>query len=215
MNGIHDMGGMDGFGAVVVEENEPVFHERWEARVFGMRLLALVSRPANIDAGRHAIERIDPVDYLGLGYYGRWLRALEMQLVELGFLAQDELDARLAGRRVESGPPPPTPSEPGNPSAQREIESAPAFATGQRVRTRNLQPRGHTRLPAYARARRGVVAIVQPAFVLPDTHAHGVGEQPEYVYSVRFEGRELWGERAEPATCVHLDLFESYLEAEG
>ncbi|MEE9606603.1 MAG: nitrile hydratase subunit beta [Myxococcota bacterium] len=213
MNGIHDMGGMDGFGVVEVEENEPVFHERWEARVFGINLLALASGPANIDASRHAIERIEPDQYLTLGYYGRWLRALETRLVELGFLAEGELDARLEGRAVES-PPPPPPGEPPSPNARREIASEPAFSVGQRVRTCNLQPRGHTRLPGYARARRGVVAIVHPAFVFPDTHAHGLGEQPEYVYSVRFEGRELWGERAEPSTCVHLDLFESYLEAE-
>ena len=214
MNGIHDMGGMDGFGKVEVEENEPVFHERWEARVFGMSLLA-AGGFANIDASRHAIERIDPVAYLTLGYYGRWLRSVETRLIEAGVLADGELDARIEGRPFEPAPPAPSSRESPNLTALRQIERKPAFAVGQRVRARNLQPPGHTRLVGYARARRGVIAIVHPAWVFPDTHAHGLGEQPQYVYSVRFEGRELWGDRSEPRTCVHLDLFESYLEAEA
>jgi len=207
VNGIHDMGGMDGFGAVEVEPGEPVFHQRWEARVFGMNLLFT----GNIDAGRHTIERIAPADYLSLPYYGRWLRSLETRLALRGALAEGELDARIAGRPFPSSPRPAT-LPPGNPDARREVERAPAFGVGDRVRARNWQPRGHTRLPAYARGRRGVVAIVHPAFVLPDTNAHGHGENPEHVYSVRFEGFELWGETAEPGTCVQLDCFESYLE---
>jgi nitrile hydratase len=210
VNGIHDMGGMDGFGAVEVEPDEPVFHQRWEARVFGMNLLFT----GNIDAGRHTIERIAPADYLSLPYYGRWLRSLETRLALRGALAEGELDARIAGRPFPSSPPPAM-LPPGNPDARREVERAPAFGVGDPVRARNWQPRGHTRLPAYARGRRGVVAIVHPAFVLPDTNAHGHGENPEHVYSVRFEGAELWGDSAEPGTCVHLDCFESYLEADG
>jgi len=210
VNGIHDMGGMDGFGPVEVEANEPVFHQRWEARVFGINLLFT----GNVDAGRHAIERIPPAEYLGLPYYGRWLRALEARLAELGVLGQGELDARIAGRPYPpSTPPGPLPAA--SPDARREVERAPAFRVGQRVRARNWQPRGHTRLPAYARGRCGVVAIVHPAFVLPDTNAHGRGEHPEHVYAVRFEGAELWGSTAEPDSCVYLDCFESYLEAQA
>lgn len=207
MNGIHDLGGMDGFGAVEVEPDEPVFHERWEARVFGLSLLFT----GNLDAGRHAIERIAPAEYLALPYYGRWLRSLEVRLAQRGALAEGEIEARIAGQPHPSRPPP-APPPPGRLDARREIERAPAFCVGQRVRARNWQPRGHTRLPAYARARRGVIAIVHPAFVLPDTNAHDRGEHPEHVYSVRFEGAELWGESAEAGTCVHLDCFESYLE---
>jgi nitrile hydratase len=217
MNGIHDMGGMDGFGSVEIEENEPVFHERWEARVFGLQMAAMATGLFNIDAGRHTIERIPPADYLTLGYYGRWLRAFETGLVEAGVLAEGELDASLQGRRLEPEPAP-APGPRGSPSlgARREIDGEPAFAVGQPVIARNLQSHGHTRLPGYARARRGVVAIVHPAtWVLPDTNAHGLGECPEPVYSVRFEGRELWGEAAEAGTSVHVDLFESYLEAES
>ena len=214
MNGIHDMGGTDGFGPVEVEENEPVFHARWEARVFGMNLLS----GSNIDASRHAVERIDPTEYISLGYYGRWLRGLEFRLVEEGVLAEGELDARVE-KRAFTAParelPPRVPPSLEDLGARREIDAAPMFARGQRVRTRNLQPPGHTRLPGYARGHPGVVAVVHPSFVLPDTNAHGLGENPEYVYSVRFAGSELWGDRAEPGTFVHLDCFESYLEAEG
>jgi nitrile hydratase len=216
VNGIHDMGGMDGFGAVEVEENEPVFHERWEARVFGMQLAALAVGGPNIDAGRHALERIPPAEYLALGYYGRWLRSLETRLVEAGALAPGELEARLAGQPFDAPPAPSRSAPPPMPGARRQRGAPPGFAVGQRVVTRNLQPRGHTRLPGYARARRGVVAIVHPdAWVLPDTNAHGLGECPEPVYSVRFETRELWGDAAEAGSCVHIDLFESYLEAEA
>ena len=210
MNGIHDMGGMDGFGRVEVEADEPVFHERWEARVFGINLLLT----SNIDAGRHAIERLGPLTYLGSSYYERWLRALENTLLERRLLADGELEARVEGR-----PFPVAPAPADLPSAildsRREVDRPPAFVAGQRVRTRNHQPHGHTRLPAYARGRRGVVAIVHPAFVLPDAHAHELGESPEYVYAVRFDGRELWGEAAERGAFVHLDCFESYLEADG
>jgi nitrile hydratase len=214
MNGIHDMGGMDGFGSVEVEENEPVFHERWEARVFGLQVAAMAAGLFNIDAGRHAIERLPPVDYLTLGYYGRWLRSFETGLVEGGVLAEGELDARLRGRPFAPAPPP-GPRARASLGARREIDAEPAFAVGQRVITHNLQSTGHTRLPGYARARRGVIAIVHPAaWVLPDTNAHDLGECPEPVYSVRFEGRELWGAGAEAGISVHVDLFESYLEAE-
>ena len=214
MNGIHDMGGMDGFGKVEVEQNEPVFHERWEARVFGLQLAMLVAGVANIDAVRHAIERIPPDQYLRVGYYGRWLRSFETLFLERGTLAEGEIDARLEGRPFSPAPPPEPRARP-TLGARRETDAGPAFAVGQRVVTRNLQPLGHTRLPGYARAHRGVIAIVHSgAWVLPDTNAHDLGECPEPVYSVRFEGRELWGEGAEPGTCVQIDLFESYLEME-
>jgi nitrile hydratase len=203
------MGGMDGFGRVEVEAEEPVFNERWEGRVFGLNLAC----PANIDASRHAIECIPPREYLSLSYYGRWLRALEMQLRERGIVAEGELEARLDGRPFPATPPPPPGPTPSM-DARREVDVAAAYRVGQRVRTRNLQPTGHTRLPAYARCRRGLVAIVHPPFVLPDTNAHGQGEHPQHVYTVRFEGSELWGDEAEPGTWVHLDCFESYLEAD-
>jgi nitrile hydratase len=217
VNGIHDMGGMHGFGRVEVEADEPVFHARWEARVFGLSLLASLRLGGNIDARRHGLERLDPVTYLANGYYGRWLARLERELALRGVLREGELEARAAGGRAPAAPLPELPAPGPRPAHPflREAGRAPAFRAGDRVRTRNHQPAGHTRLPAYARARRGVVVRVYPSSVFPDTNAHGLGEHPQRVYAVRFEGRELWGESAEPATCVHVDLFESYLEPDA
>jgi nitrile hydratase len=217
VNGIHDMGGLHGFGPVEVEVDEPVFHARWEARVFGLSLLAMLRLGGSIDARRHGLERLDPVAYLANGYYGRWFARLERELLSCGVLAPGELDARAAGSRAPAAPPPalPAPAPPAAHPFLREVGRAPAFRAGDRVRTRNHQPAGHTRLPAYARSRRGVVARAWPACVFPDTNAHGLGEDPQFVYAVRFEGRELWGESAEPGTCVHVDLFESYLEPDA
>jgi nitrile hydratase beta subunit len=212
MNGIHDMGGLHGFGRVEVEPDEPVFHERWEARVFGM--VQSLGR-GNIDAGRHSIERLDPVAYLENGYYGRWFAALERALLASGVLTPAEIE-----RRLGAGPPPPR--KPGGPPAPwqpqavsylRVVDSEPAFAPGDAVRTRNHQPSGHTRLPAYARCRQGIVLRVHPAMVFPDDHAHDRGENPQFLYTVRFESRELWGDGAEVNSVVHLDLFESYLQS--
>lgn len=194
VNGIHDLGGMHGFGAVVVERDEPVFHANWEKRVFGAALLAMGAGLANLDRFRHAIERLDPVEYLRAGYYGRWLGALERVVREY----------RENGERLES-------AEPGS---LRPIDTVPSFAVGARVRARNLQPAGHTRLPGYARGKRGTIARVYPVFILPDTNAHLQGENPQRVYAVRFEATELFGSAAEPNACVHVDLFESYLEPE-
>ncbi len=188
------MGGMHGFGRIVVEANEPVFHAAWEGRVRALVSLALVRRIANIDAFRHAIERLDPVEYLSAGYYGRWLGALEL-LVH---------DWRARGETLLAG----------DRGTLRMVAATPRFASGERVRTRNLQPTGHTRLPAYARGRRGTIARLHAGFVLPDTNADGRGENPQWVYAVRFDAVELFGTGAEPNASVHVDLFESYLEPE-
>ena len=214
MNGIHDMGGMHGFGRVVVEQNEPVFHERWEGRVYGISR-ALRGRGGNIDAGRHSIERLDPVTYLKDGYYGRWLAAMERALQAAGIVTEADVEARMRarrGRRRRKAALPRAAWRPVATTYTRPIDAPPAFAPGQRVRTRNLQPAGHTRLPAYARNHAGVVILQHPAMVFPDDNAHNRGENPQYLYTVRFDGRELWGAAAEPGTCVHVDLFESYLE---
>jgi nitrile hydratase beta subunit len=214
MNAIHDMGGMHGFGAVVVEPNEPVFHSRWESRVFGM---AQSLPGGNIDAFRHALERLDPITYLKDGYYGRWLAAMERTLVAVGIVAPGEIESRMRPRRRRRAARPPT-ARPAWRTRRRNyarpIEAQPAFAPGQRVRTRNHQPDGHTRLPGYARARRGVVVLQHAAMVFPDDNAHHRGENPQYLYTVRFDAAELWGDAAESSVCVHVDLFESYLEAE-
>lgn len=192
MDGIHDLGGRHGFGGSLAEREEQAFHADWERRVFGINLLLMAQGCFPIDAMRHALERIEPVTYLTAGYYGRWLIGVEQLIAE-------------AGGRPRAGSVP-------DPTARRATQASPRFALGSAVRARNLHPPGHIRLPGYARGRRGTVVLQQGAWVLPDTNAHGRGECPEHVYAVRFEGRELWGEDAEPGSCVHLDLFESYLE---
>jgi hypothetical protein len=192
MDGIHDLGGRHGFGGSLAERDEGGFHEDWEPRVFAMASLALGLGCFSVDTFRHAIERLDPVVYLADGYYGRWLGAVELLVAE----ADNE----------------PAPGRLGAGSARREITRTARFQVGDAVQTCNLHRSGHTRLPGYARARRGTVALAHGGWVFPDTNAHGEGECPEHVYTVRFEGSELWGASAEPGTSVCVDLFESYLE---
>jgi nitrile hydratase len=211
VNGIHDLGGMHGFGAIEVEPDEPVFHGRWEGRVLGMVYQVVGMGWANIDAFRHGIERTPPVDYLRLGYYGRWLASLERVLVERGVLAAGEVEARRDGRTLPAPPPPAPPATMAAPF-ERAIERAPRFAVADAVRVRVASPCGHTRVPRYAAGRRGVVARAHGGYVFPDTNAVGRGEDPQYLYTVRFDARELWGADAEPGVVHHLDLFEPYLE---
>ncbi|MDG2306558.1 MAG: nitrile hydratase subunit beta [Candidatus Binatia bacterium] len=211
MDGIHDMGGMHGFGAVPAETGDAVFREEWEARVHGMVYVLLGVGIGNVDAFRHAIERIAPKDYLRVGYYGRWIRAAESLLVARGLLRAGELQEALDGTRAPSATVRATAGPPAD-GFFREVEAAPRFAVGAAVRVRNLHPQGHTRLPGYVRGKCGVVGRVHPACILPDTNAHGQGECPEYLFSVRFEGRELWGDTAEPGAPVSVDLFDRYLE---
>ncbi len=212
MDGIHDMGGTHGFGRVSPDSDGPVFHSVWEARVHGMGYALLAAGGANIDAYRHAIERIAPRDYLSVGYYGRWAIAMETLLVERGYLRPGELAARAAGAPVSSGPVDVAPEPPAN-GFFRDVAADPRFAVGADVRVRNLHPAGHTRLPGYVRGKRGVVTRVHRACILPDTNAHGLGECPEYLFSVRFDSVELWGDQAELAAPVSVDLFDRYLAA--
>lgn len=212
MNGIHDMGGMHGFGRVEVEPDEPVFHARWESRVVGMTYQLVGFGWASVDAFRHAIERVEPVTYLTAGYYGRWLDAVERLLVERGVLGSGDVEARSAHRPVPSPATPPAAPARGPGGFQRAVDRAPRFGPGDPVRARVASPSGHTRLPRYVAGRRGVVHAVRPAFVFPDTNAHGRGEDPQHLYNVRFAGTELWGPTAEPGTTLHIDLFEPYLE---
>jgi nitrile hydratase len=191
MDGIHDLGGRQGFGSLTPRDEE-TFHAPSEPRVHAIAGLLLAQGCFAVDAFRHAIERLDPVTYLTVGYYGRWLSAVE-NLV-------DEDGGRPRRGRVARS------------EAMRDIDRRPRFDVGDTVRTRALYRDGHCRLPGYARAKRGTVAILQGGWVLPDTNAHGRGENPQHVYAVRFEAQELWGETAEGNCAVHIDLFESYLE---
>jgi len=208
MNGVHDLGGMDGFGPVDVEGNEPVFHDPWERVVFGLVSAMSVQRLSNTHSFRHAIERMDPTHYLGSPYYEHWLTALATLLVEKGVLARADLEARAGGHVPLSQPLRSGPVVLPAPSA-----AAPRFAVGSTVVVRNVHPLGHTRCPRYVRGKRGVVARVDDRFPLPDVAAHASERCAQYAYNVRFDGHELWGDATDTAAAVYVDLWESYLEA--
>ncbi|HEY1968791.1 MAG TPA: nitrile hydratase subunit beta [Pseudonocardia sp.] len=219
MDGIADMGGTDGWGTVhPPEADEPVFAEKWQGRAFALTLLSMGRISGqNLDAFRHALERLDRTSYLDDGYYGRWLNASELMLTDSAILAPGAVDARarnLRGEQVEE-PSVPEPNKPDYaPTAAgslRTVDEAPSFTVGDRVRAKDISPAGHTRLPGYVRGHTGVVEMIQPAALLPDTHAHFQGENPQHVYTVSFDAQELWGSAAEPFTLT-IELFESYLE---
>ena len=221
MDSIADLGGMRGWGRVPPPDpDEPPFRHRWQGRAFALALLAqgrISGR--NVDAFRHALERLHPTDYLADGYYGRWLHAAELMLVDSGILAPGAVTARAraaAGEDVEE-PPAPTPARPDYtptaPGSLRTVDHAPAFAVGDAVRTLDLHPVGPSRLPGYLRRRRGEVVAVRPPHVLPDTHGVFAGEHPQHVHTVAFDAAELWGPDAEPFR-LYADVYESYLEAD-
>jgi nitrile hydratase len=212
MNGVHDMGGMHGFGPIVREENEPVFHADWEARVWAMEQFMV--GVYNLDAFRYGIERMPPAEYLRSSYYERWLATVEYNLVQHNIVSAAELEARVEQlrRQPEAALP--------QPAAYHRVQPAPAeplptltprFKVGDAIVTRNVHPAHHTRLARYTRGKRGVIHLVHGPEIFADTNAHGRGEQPQVVYSVRFDARELWGESAEPRQTVNIDLWESYL----
>jgi nitrile hydratase subunit beta len=217
MNGVHDMGGMDGFGKVTPEPNEPVFHAEWEARVMAMNRALGASGVWNIDMSRFSREVLPPDVYLASSYYRKWFLGLEQMLRDRGLIDADEV----AGGRA---------LRPGKPLARkltaddlsrvmtRGSFTRPAitparFKPGDHVRARNMHPKTHTRLPRYVRGHTGVVERVQGCHVFPDTSAAGQGENPQWLYTVRFAARELWGDDADPKVQVSIDAFEPYLEA--
>lgn len=217
MNGVHDMGGMHGFGAVAPEADEPVFHAPWEGRVLAMRRALGAWRKWNIDAGRHSIETLPPADYLRLSYYEKWLASAIKLALGAGLISQSELET---GRRDPATPvatPPLTADKvmpvlmAGGPT-HRETTAKPRFAAGQAVRARDIHPPGHTRLPRYVRGRAGIIERHHGAHVFPDSNAKFEGENPQFLYTVRFSACELWGEAANPADAVCLDLWEEYLD---
>jgi nitrile hydratase subunit beta len=223
MDGVHDLGGMQGFGGVEREANEPVFHAPWEAAVLAIMRAGWGRGCFNLDEFRHAIERMRPAEYLTATYYEKWLDGITRLLLEKGVVKPEEMENRAAFFRARpdasaaaalQGPlPARVPFDPAFvQGVTRETGARPRFSPGDRVVTRVMHPRGHTRLPRYARGKRGLVHLVHGVHVFPDTHAHGLGESPQPLYSVRFEARELWGDTGEPNQWVHLDLWESYLE---
>ena len=208
MNGPHDLGGMHGLGPMDIEVDEPLFHDAWERRVFALTLAMGARGEWNLDQSRHAREDRHPLDYLSSSYYELWLKGLERLIAERNLLSEEG--------QQEAGPAVPaavladmlTRGD----SARVTVERPAAFAVGRTVRARNFNPRGHTRLPRYARGHLGEVLIDHGVFVFPDSHAAGDGQKPQHLYAVAFSAQELWGAEGEAGGRVVLDLFEDYLE---
>lgn len=220
MNGIHDMGGMHGFGPVEPEANEPVFHHDWEGRVFAMRVVTPVPIPGG---ARNNIETMEPLHYLRSSYYEKWLHARVKGLIDSGVLTAEDLRAREAFYRERPGAPAPRREDPervqavlanlrAHRSPRRDVDTQPQFGLGDPVRVRNLHPPGHTRLPRYARGKHGVVARFYGFQDVQDAQPPGVAVGPQAVYVVRFAASELWGDAAEANSAVCIDMWESYLE---
>jgi nitrile hydratase beta subunit len=215
MNGIHDMGGMQGFGPVKPEKNEPVFHSDWEARCLAINRAMGYTRAWNIDMSRAMIEQLPPHLYLTMSYFDKWAYRLEKLVVARGLVDADEL---AAGRALRPGKPMRklTAAEVPNALARapfaRPTNTVARFSVGDRVRTKNVHPKTHTRLPRYARGRVGVVECVRGCHVFPDSVAIGEGENPQWLYTVLFNGRELWGDSAEPTLKVSIEAWEPYLD---
>ena len=217
MDGAHDMGGVAWSGPVTPEPNEPVFHAEWERRAFALTLAMAMPGGWNIDMSRFAREDRPPADYLGMSYYQIWLAGLERLMLERGLVTSDEIGAAkplhpakpvaktltrdgVAAMLHRGGP------------TEREARSPAGFVTGDRIRARDIHPPTHTRLPRYVRGHIGVIERVLGCHVFPDSNATSAGENPQWLYTVTFAGRELWGEESDPDLKVSVDAWEPYLE---
>ena len=216
MNGVHDMGGMDGFGKVEVEPNEPPFHERWEGRVLAMQRALGYAGAWHIDHGRFAQEALPPRVYLAASYYWRWALGMQKNLLERGFVGQDEIAAGHALRPGKALPRKLTadvvPANMTRNSFFRQQQGPARFKPGDRVRTKNINPLTHTRLPRYARDKLGTVELIHGCHAYPDSVATDHGDDPQWLYTVVFDARQLWGANADPALTVSIEAFEPYLE---
>jgi len=217
MNGVHDMGGMHGFGKVVPEPDEPVFHADWEARVLAMVRAMGYTGSHNLDMSRFSREALPPDVYLAASYYKRWQLALENLLRERGLLGADEL---AAGRSLRAAKPVPRTLHAdefervlSHGIYDRPAQAPARFTPGQRVRMKNINPPTHTRLPRYVRGRLGTIEQVRGAHVFADASALGQSDVAHWLYCVVFDGRELWGEGADPSVKVSVEAWEPYLEA--
>jgi nitrile hydratase len=216
MDGIHDMGGMHGFGKVEPEPNEPVFHAPWEGRTYAINRALGFAGIWTIDETRAGIERLPPEVYLGSSYYRKWELRLEKLLVEKGLADADEIASGHALRPGKALKRTMKTADVANAlsrgSFARPAQGPARFKAGDKVRTKNIHPATHTRLPRYARGKTGVVEAIRGCHVYPDTVAIGQGEDPQWLYTVLFDGRELWGEANDPSLKVSIEAFEPYLE---
>ena len=224
MNGVHDMGGAQGFGPVRPEPHEPLFHAPWEREAMALTVAMGASGQWNIDQMRSARESLPPAQYLSLSYYQIWLQALQDMMLARGLVTAHELrtgrpsEPARPGVRVLTRAQVDDALQRGSP-AHRDTDTRAAFAVGQRVRALQMHPQGHTRLPRYVRGHVGVVQAVHGFHVWPDHAAKNRHLPPtersdvaQWLYNVRFDGVELWGAQADPGLAVHLDVWESHLE---
>ena len=216
MDGAHDMGGGAGFGPVQPEPNEPPFHAEWERRVFAMTLAMAKPGQWNIDASRFARENRPAEEYLSKSYFQIWLAGIERLMAERGLVAPEEIDAgeALLPRKdvpVLKADEVAAVLRKGGPTA-RPTQAPARFAVGDRVRAKVMHPPTHTRLPQYVRGHVGVIELSHGAHVFPDSNAMGQGEQPQWLYTVAFDGRELWGDDGDAGVSISVDAWESYLE---
>ncbi len=218
MNGAHDLGGAQGFGPVVPEKDEPWFHAEWERRAFALVLAMGATGAWNLDMSRHARERIPPADYLASTYYDIWRKGLERLLVERGLATAEEIAAGASRnppaelpRRKAIAADLPAALAKGGPT-EREASAPARFKEGDGVLAKIMNPVGHTRLPRYVRGRRGRIADARGVHVFPDSNAAGRGENPQWLYSVAFAAREVWGDEAREGDEIRIDLWEPYLE---
>jgi nitrile hydratase subunit beta len=216
MDGIHDMGGMHGFGKVEPKQDEPVFHAPWEGRTMALNRALGYTGIWTIDQTRYGIERLPPDVYLNSSYYKKWAVRLENLLIEKGLIGADELKAghslrpgKQLKRTLAAADVPNTLSRG---SFTRPAPGPAGFKPGDRVRTKNIHPETHTRLPRYARDRVGVIEAVRGCHVFPDTAAIGKGDDPQWLYTVLFDGRELWGKDTDPTLKISIEAFEPYLD---
>jgi nitrile hydratase len=211
------MGGMQGFGPVVAGPNEPVFHAEWEKRVFALTFAMSISARWNIDLMRFVRENRHPAEYLSMSYYQIWFTGLEAMLKERALVTEDEIVAGHAFEEGKSAIRVLTPDgalkmlNRGGPTERDSSKNA-RFSPGDRVRTRNINPLSHTRLPRYVRGHVGTIARIMGYHVYPDSNATGAGENPQWLYSVHFAGPELWGQETDPSISVYVDAWEPYLE---
>jgi nitrile hydratase subunit beta len=213
-NSVHDMGGMHGFGPVEAEPEEPVFHADWEARVYAMQRAMGATGLWTIDGGRASLENLPPLEYLSASYYKRWFLGLERRVAAHGLVGEDEIAAGRAlrpGIRLNRKLTAEDAKTVSYPHYDRPAPGPARFRVGERVRTKNMHPKTHTRLPRYARDKLGTIEAVRGCHVFPDSAALGAGENPQWLYTVVFTGRELWGEEADPSIKASIEAFEPYL----
>ncbi len=216
MNGVHDMGGLECFGPINPDPNEPLFHAEWERRVLAMTVCMGASGEWNLDQGRFTRESLPPVDYLSIGYYRIWLTALERLLILRGLVSPEEMqsgqliDAAKPVKRVLVANELDKTLRAGAPVDRPATQTA-AFAIGDVVQIKNQNKPGHTRLPAYIRGHVGIVHKVHGCHVFADDNAKGAGENPQWLYNIKFHASDLWGESRAQAASVHVDCWEPHL----